>query len=102
MELQRGARSGGAPPPAESETTAGIRNVLRDNGISLEPAVRREMEPKFGADFSAVQVHTGARAAQSARSVNALAYTVGEHIVFGDGQFSSHTEGLGGESSPTS
>ena len=50
------------------------------------------MEPKFGADFSAVQVHTGARAAQSARSVNALAYTVGEHIVFGDGQFSSHTE----------
>jgi hypothetical protein len=40
-----------------------------------------------GPDFSLVRVHIGQRAAESARSVSALAYTVGEHIIFGTGQF---------------
>ena len=38
-------------------------------------------------DLSAVRVHTNTRAAESARSVNALAYSVGPHIVFGAGQY---------------
>jgi hypothetical protein len=38
-------------------------------------------------DFSGVRVHTDARAAESARRVNARAYAVGSHIVFGRGQF---------------
>jgi hypothetical protein len=38
-------------------------------------------------DFSRVRVHTDARAAESARSVNALAYTVGQDVVFGAGQY---------------
>jgi hypothetical protein len=42
-------------------------------------------------DFGQVRVHTGGRAAQSARAVNALAYTVGNNIVFGQGQFAPHT-----------
>jgi hypothetical protein len=44
-----------------------------------------------GYDFSEVRVHHDARAAQSAKAVGALAYTVGRHIVFGDGQFSPST-----------
>ncbi len=43
------------------------------------------------ADFSPVRVHTGARAAESARAVGALAYTVGRDIVFGDGAYAPHT-----------
>jgi hypothetical protein len=49
------------------------------------------MEPRFGHDFSQVRVHTDARAAESARNINALAYTVGRDVVFGAGQHSPHT-----------
>jgi len=49
------------------------------------------MEPRFGADFGAVRVHTGREAAESARSVNALAYTVGNDVVFGAGQYEPGT-----------
>jgi hypothetical protein len=40
------------------------------------------MEPRFGHDFSRVRVHTDAKAAESARTVSALAYTVGRDVVF--------------------
>jgi len=43
---------------------------------------------QFGYDFSQVRVHTDSKAAESARAVNALAYTVGRDIVFGAGQYS--------------
>jgi hypothetical protein len=41
------------------------------------------MEPRLGHDFGEVRVHAGPRAAQAARSVNAVAYTVGRDIVLG-------------------
>ena len=44
-----------------------------------------------GYDFSDVRIHTDARAAESARAVNARAYTVGRNIVFGAGQFAPQT-----------
>jgi len=39
------------------------------------------MESRLGHDFSHVRVHTDERAAESARAVNALAYTVGRDII---------------------
>jgi hypothetical protein len=45
------------------------------------------MEPRFAYDFSQVRVHTDDRAAESARAVSARAYTAGNHVVFGHGQF---------------
>jgi hypothetical protein len=42
-------------------------------------------------DFSMVRVHTDRRAAESARAVNALAYTVGQAVVFGAGQYAPGT-----------
>ena len=42
-------------------------------------------------DFSRVRVHTDAQAADSARSVNALAYTVGRDIIFDSGQYAPQT-----------
>jgi hypothetical protein len=45
------------------------------------------MEPRFGYDFGGVRVHTDAKAAESAREVSALAYTVGQDVVFGSGQY---------------
>jgi outer membrane protein OmpA-like peptidoglycan-associated protein len=49
------------------------------------------MEPRFGHDFSQVRVHADARAADSARALNALAYTVGQDTVFGAGRYAPGT-----------
>ena len=46
------------------------------------------MESRFAHDFSRVQVHADNRAAESARAVNALAYTIGKDVVFGTNQYS--------------
>jgi len=70
-----------------SQVPALVPEVLREPGAPLDSAVRQDMESRFGHDFSRVRVHTDARAADSARDVQALAYTVGEHIVFGRQQY---------------
>lgn len=49
------------------------------------------MESKFGYDFSKVRIHADERAAESANSINALAYTVGNNIIFGAGQYCTDT-----------
>ena len=59
-----------------------VHDVLHSSGQPLDPAMRAFMEPRFGHDFGQVRVHTDAWAAESARAVNALAYTVGRDIVF--------------------
>jgi uncharacterized protein DUF4157 len=68
-----------------------IQDVLFSSGQSLDAHTRNFMESRFGQDFSRVQIHTHAKAAESARSVNALAYTVGSNVVFGNGQYAPNT-----------
>jgi peptidoglycan hydrolase-like protein with peptidoglycan-binding domain len=70
------------------EAPAAVHDVLRSPGHPLDASTRAFMEPRFGHDFSRVRVHTDARAADSAQAVNARAYTVGQHIVFGKQAFS--------------
>jgi hypothetical protein len=57
----------------------------------LDAAPRSFMESRFGATFSGVRVHADGPAAESARGLNALAYTVGNNIVFGAGQYTPGT-----------
>jgi len=64
-----------------------VHDVLRSPGTPLDSATRAFMEPRFCHDFSQVRVHTDAKAAESARAVNALAYTAGGDIVFGNMQY---------------
>ncbi len=66
-----------------------VHEVLRSPGQPLDVSTRFFMESRFGWDFSDVRVHTDAKAAESARAVNALAYTVGEGVVFAAGKYSS-------------
>jgi hypothetical protein len=87
--LQRGAagsatNESGAVPPI-------VHEVLRSPGQPLDEQTRAFMEPRFDHDFSRVRVHTDARAAESARTVGALAYTVGSHVVFGAGAYAPGT-----------
>jgi hypothetical protein len=68
-----------------------VHEVLRSSGQPLNASTRAFMEPRFGHDFSGVRVHTDTKAAESARAVNALAYTVGHDISFDAGLHESHT-----------
>ncbi|MFF3334446.1 DUF4157 domain-containing protein [Streptomyces sp. NPDC002888] len=52
------------------------------SGQALGGDVRSDMEARLGADFSDVRVHTGDAAHESAKSVGAHAYTVGNNVVF--------------------
>lgn len=64
-----------------------VQDVLRSPGQPLDPNTRAYMEPRFGHDFSGVRIHTDAQAAASAQAVQAHAYTVGQHVVFGVGEY---------------
>jgi len=67
---------------------AGVADVVGSaGGRPLDAGVRSDMEARLGHDFGDVRVHTGARAHESAMSVQAHAYTVGSDIVFADGRF---------------
>jgi Domain of unknown function (DUF4157) len=70
---------------------ASVDRVLASSGRPLEPALQQDMQQRFGHDFSRVRVHSGSTAEQSARDVNAKAYTVGHDIVFGAGRFAPTT-----------
>ena len=72
-------------------TPRGVHDVLNSPGDRLDPATRAFMEPRFGHDFSTVRVHRDARAAEAARSVNALAFTTGRDIVFAPGRYAPGT-----------
>lgn len=73
---------------------ASVAEVLRRPGQPLAPVVRHDMESALGHDFGDVRVHTDAAAATSAQAVQAQAYTVGSHVVFGEGRFQpGSTEG---------
>jgi uncharacterized protein DUF4157 len=68
-----------------------VNEVLRSPGHHLDAATRAFFEPRFGNDFSDVRVHIDNRAAESARSVGASAYTVGKGIAFATGQYAPGT-----------
>ena len=74
---------GGVPPI--------VHEVMRSLGQPLDRGTRGFMETRFGHDFSHVRVHTDPRAGESARSVNAVAYTVGNDIAFATGRYAPAT-----------
>lgn len=88
--LQRSVGNQAAPSAAPTVPPI-VHDVLRSPGQPLDAGTRAFMEPRFRQDFSQVRVHTDARAAESARAVNALAYTVGRDVVFGTGQYAPGT-----------
>ncbi len=90
MALQR--ISNGSASGAGATAPAIVHDVLRSPGQRLDAATRSFMEPRFGHSFGSVRVHTDDRAAESARAVNALAYTVGRDLVFGAGQYAPQTQ----------
>lgn len=86
--LQRKGRANG--PVAPSVVPPIVHEVVNSAGRPLDLATRSFFEPRFGHDFSQVRIHTDSSAHESAKSVNALAYAMGNHIVFAGGQYAPH------------
>ena len=76
----------GSTPDVVPELESSI-NAIRGGGRPLPESVRAFYEPRFGTDLSGVRVHTGSHAAETAKSINSKAFTIGNNIVFGRGQF---------------
>jgi len=85
-----GLQRAGAGPGRAGEgaaAPASVHQTLASPGAPLDGASRAFFESRFGRDFSSVRMHTGAQAATSAQAVGARAFTVGNHIVFGSGEY---------------
>ncbi|WP_228834531.1 DUF4157 domain-containing protein [Nocardia abscessus] len=87
----RGHGSEGGHRALRPEDDSAVRAVLSEPGAALPARLRHDAQARLGSDFSGVRVHTGPRAESSARAVDAAAYTVGPHIVFGAGRFAPET-----------
>jgi hypothetical protein len=68
-------------------TSSLVQDALRSPGQPLDTTTRTLMESHFGQDFSQVRVHMYGKATESARAIDALAYTVGRDVVFGAKQY---------------
>jgi hypothetical protein len=60
-------------------------------GEPLEHEVQQHMGSRFGEDLSEVRVHTDTRAAESAKALQAEAYTSGRDIYFASGKYAPKT-----------
>ena len=83
LDLQRSAGNQGVTAALQDEERSPVHDVINSGGGQpLDPGVRADMEARLGHDFGDVRVHHDTRAEESARAVNAHAYTVGPNIVF--------------------
>ena len=88
------SKPGSMAPPATATPrvpAARVNDLIPTGGQALDRHVRAPLESRLGFDFSRVRIHSNDIAAQMARSVDAQAYTLGEHIVFGASRFAPGT-----------
>ncbi len=80
--------------PAPEITPKRGRDIqsFKEGGQPLSENDRTFFELRLGYDFSRVRVHTDTQAAESARMLNAKAFTVGQDVVFGAGHYAPRTE----------
>ena len=81
MGLQRAVGNAGTAAVIDEERSP-VHDVVSSGGTPLPGDLRADMEGRFGTDFGDVRVHSDGAAHDSAKSVNAQAYTVGSNIVF--------------------
>jgi len=75
-----------------SKSPIHMQNAVSSGGRPLDRQTRSFFEPRFGYDLSSVRIHTGDTAGESARTIDAKAYTLGSHIVFGSGEYKPESE----------
>ncbi len=87
MRKEANSDAGGKAAPSV------VSDVLSSgNGRPMDGGTRDFMESRFGQDFGQVRIHTDAQAAASASAINARAYTSGNNVVFGNGEYRPETD----------
>jgi hypothetical protein len=82
-----------ARAPAEHDATAAAAGGLAPSGgRKLDAVTRAWMEPRFGTRLDTVLVHDDPEAGRRANALVARAYAVGEHLVFGPGEYRPGTD----------
>lgn len=79
-----------AVPQPLAVTENYIHSIQGGNPLNVKD--KAFFESRMGHDFSNVRLHTDSAAATSAQSINALAYTTGNNIVFNKGQHDTATD----------
>ena len=95
--LRKELHSATAPRQQEDPSAAFTQSLAQarsGGGRMLPPDTRGLMENRFQRDFSSVRVHNDSRAGGLANEINARAFTHGNHVFFGQGNFQpEHREG---------
>lgn len=81
----RAQRPGANRSAAEGETRSLLARPAL--GHALEPAVRSDFETRFSHDFASIRIHANGEAASAADGLNVRAFTLGDDIVFGRGEY---------------
>jgi hypothetical protein len=76
-----------APTATTGHATAAYIGNIHGKGQPMDRRAQSFYGSRIGADFSTVRIHNGPEATESAKDINAKAYTYGNHIVFGEGQY---------------
>ena len=84
MRKVRDARDANGVAPGAGDAVA---RASSSSGAALPADVQARFESSLGADLSGVRVHTGGASADAAGAVGARAYTTGNDIHFGAGQY---------------
>ena len=93
MHLQKTAGNATVTAALEEQEPSLVKDVVNsDAGAPLAIETRDFMESGLGADFGDVRIHTDSKASESARSVQAHAYTVGNNVVFQSGKYQPESD----------
>jgi len=79
--------AGDTSPAGQTGVPEPVREVISSTGRSLDGSIQRAMEDRMGDSFGDVRIHTGSTAANACESINARAFTVGNHIAFNSGEY---------------
>jgi|AntRauTorckE6833_2_1112554.scaffolds.fasta_scaffold04762_5 hypothetical protein len=74
-------------PAGDAGVPEPVRDVISSTGRSLDASIQRAMEDRMGDSLGDVRIHTGPQAATACESINARAFTVGDHIAFNSGEY---------------
>ena len=74
-------------PSGKAGVPESVREVISSTGRSLDASIQRAMEDRMGDSLGDVRIHTGPQAAAACESINARAFTVGNHVAFNQGEY---------------
>ena len=84
----------GSTRAGETDVPESVREVISSSGRSLDASIQRAMEARMGDSLGDVRIHTGPQAAAACESIDARAFTVGNHVAFNAGEYDPEsTEG---------